>query len=63
MALRLPAPWVDSSDAERLDGANGLMLRPHIDHLFDRATRPFEDNGKLLVRDAQLAAVLNNRGY
>src|SRR5687768_1513924 len=28
-------PWRDATDAERLDGANGLLLSPHIDHLFD----------------------------
>jgi putative restriction endonuclease len=28
-------PWRDASDTERLDGANGLLLSPHIDHLFN----------------------------
>ncbi len=28
-------PWRDATDAERLDGSNGLLLSPHIDHLFD----------------------------
>ena len=28
-------PWRDATDGERLDGANGLLLSPHIDHLFD----------------------------
>ncbi len=29
-------PWRDSDNAERLDGENGLLLTPSIDHLFDR---------------------------
>jgi putative restriction endonuclease len=31
-------PWRDSNNDERLDGENGLLLTPSIDHLFDRAT-------------------------
>ena len=31
-------PWRDSSDEEKLDGCNGLLLAPHIDHLFDMGT-------------------------
>jgi hypothetical protein len=42
-------PWRDSSNAERLDGNNGLLLAPHIDHLFDRGFISFEADGRLLV--------------
>ena len=42
-------PWRDSEDVERLDGENGLLLTPSIDHLFDRGFISFEDNGDLLV--------------
>lgn len=42
-------PWRDSEDAERLDGENGLLLTPSIDHLFDRGFISFEDNGDLLI--------------
>jgi hypothetical protein len=42
-------PWRDSSNDERLDGANGLLLTPSIDHLFDRGFISFRDNGELLV--------------
>ncbi len=42
-------PWRDSSDAERLDGENGLLLTPSIDHLFDRGFISFEKNGTLIV--------------
>ena len=30
---------------ERLDGYNGLLLAPHIDHLFDRGYISFSDDG------------------
>jgi|694.fasta_scaffold129695_3 putative restriction endonuclease len=42
-------PWRDSTDSEKLDGANGLLLAPHIDHLFDRGYISFEADGALLV--------------
>lgn len=42
-------PWRDSSNEERLDGENGLLLTPSIDHLFDRGFIGFEDNGDLLI--------------
>ena len=37
-------PWRDSSNEERLNGENGLLLTPTIDHLFDRGFIGFEDN-------------------
>jgi hypothetical protein len=42
-------PWRDSTNPERLDGENGLLLTPSIDHLFDRGFIGFEDNGTLIV--------------
>lgn len=42
-------PWRDSSNEERLDGENGLLLTPTIDHLFDRGFIAFEDNGQVIV--------------
>ena len=42
-------PWRDSTNEERLDGENGLLLTPSIDHLFDRGFIGFEDNGKLII--------------
>lgn len=42
-------PWRDSSNEERLDGENGLLLTPSIDHLFDRGFIGFENNGKLII--------------
>lgn len=42
-------PWRDASNEERLDGENGLLLTPSIDHLFDRGFIGFEDSGRLIV--------------
>ena len=42
-------PWRDSDDQERLDGENGLLLTPSIDHLFDRGFISFDDAGVLLI--------------
>jgi hypothetical protein len=42
-------PWRDSSNEERLDGENGLLLTPSIDHLFDRGFVSFRGDGRLLV--------------
>jgi putative restriction endonuclease len=42
-------PWRDSNNEERLDGENGLLLTPNIDHLFDRGFIGFGGDGKLLV--------------
>ena len=42
-------PWRDADDDERLDGENGLLLTPSIDHLFDRGFITFEDDGGLLI--------------
>ncbi len=42
-------PWRLSSDEEKLDGDNGLLLAPHIDHLFDKGFISFTDTGSLLI--------------
>lgn len=42
-------PWKGSTDAERLDGFNGLLLTPNLDRLFDRHLIGFSDDGSLLV--------------
>jgi putative restriction endonuclease len=42
-------PWRDSTNEERLDGENGLLLTPSIDHLFDRGFIGFEDSGTLII--------------
>lgn len=42
-------PWRVSTTFEKLDGNNGLLLSPHIDHLFDQGFISFSDDGALLV--------------
>ena len=43
-------PWRDcETNRERLDGENGLLLTPSIDHLFDRGFISFESNGRLIL--------------
>ena len=42
-------PWRDCSNEQRLDGENGLLLTPTVDHLFDRGFISFEDSGELIV--------------
>lgn len=47
-------PWAKCTRGEeRVDGANGLLLAPHADLLFDRGWITFEDNGSL-VRSSHL---------
>ena len=50
-------PWRDSSNTERLDGHNGLLLSPHVDHLFDWGLISFENSGRVVV-SVQLHAVV-----
>jgi putative restriction endonuclease len=45
-------PWRDATNVERLDGENGLLLTPSIDHLFDRGFIGFENDGRLIVSPA-----------
>lgn len=42
-------PWRDATNEERLDGENGLLLTPSIDHLFDRGFIGFEGTGNLVI--------------
>jgi len=42
-------PWREANDAERLDGSNGLLLSPHIDHLFDEGYITFSRSQELLI--------------
>jgi putative restriction endonuclease len=42
-------PWRHATDAERLDGSNGLLLSPHIDHLFDEGYITFSASQELVI--------------
>ena len=47
---------------ERLNGENGLLLTPTMDHLFDRGFISFEDSGVLIVSPVAHAPSLNRMG-
>lgn len=56
-------PWRGCDTAtERLDGANGLMLTPDVDRLFDRGLIGFGDDGAVLVSPALAEADLAAMG-
>lgn len=55
-------PWRVASDEERLEGTNGLLLTPTVDHLFDRGFISFEDNGGLLIAPAADRLSLSQMG-
>lgn len=55
-------PWRDSTNEERLDGENGLLLTPSIDHLFDRGFIGFENNGQLIISPAAHRPSLERMG-
>lgn len=38
-------PWRESSNLERLDPMNGLLLQPTLDHMFDYGLITFDKNG------------------
>lgn len=42
-------PWSVSTDEEKLSGSNGLLLSPHIDHLFDQGWISFGEREEILV--------------
>lgn len=49
-------PWAKSSNAERLDPYNGLLLSPTWDRLFDKGLASLNDSGKV-----QLSPYLSSR--
>jgi predicted restriction endonuclease len=55
-------PWRDADDGERLDGENGLLLSPHVSHLFERGYISFGDDGELLVSRQLNPAVFEKWG-
>jgi len=42
-------PWRCSTNQERLDSANGLLLTANLDALFDRFLISFDDDGRMLI--------------
>lgn len=55
-------PWRVSNDEEKLNGCNGLLLSPHVDHLFDKGLISFKDDGTLLLSSALDFEVLKKWG-
>ena len=55
-------PWRVCDDQEKLDGCNGLLFSPHIDHLFERGHITFSDTGELKVAKGLNLAVLERWG-
>ena len=57
-------PWRDSTDKERLDPMNGLLLVTHVDKLFDRHLLSFQDgrDGFSCVLHPRVRAEMNKLG-
>jgi len=53
-------PWSVSDDQEKIDGCNGLLLSPHIAHLFTRGYISFSDEGELLASRHLNPAILTS---
>ena len=52
-------PWREASNAERINGFNGIMLSPHVDALFDARLISFEDEGQMRVHPSLPLDVLD----
>jgi hypothetical protein len=55
-------PWRDSNNSERLSRWNGLLLSPHVDHLFDQGYISFSIGEQLLIVPEVRANVLDRWG-
>jgi hypothetical protein len=55
-------PWRDSTNEERLNGENGLLLTPSSDHLFNRGFIGFEDSGRLVISPVAHLSSLERMG-
>jgi len=42
-------PWIKSSDSEKLDPCNGLLLTPNLDSLFNDGYITFQDDGAIAI--------------
>ena len=52
-------PWTLSSDIERLDPNNGLLLSPHLDLLFDGGWVTFDHDGNCKCSSQETVDALN----
>lgn len=55
-------PWKESTDIERLDVDNGILLSPVYDALFDRHLISFENSGQILLSDSIEVGTYNKIG-
>jgi len=53
-------PWKMCSNAERLDGDNGLLLSPHVDRLFDRGWISFPNSGDVVCFNEEVKEVMKS---
>ena len=44
-------PWMDSTDEERMDPNNGLLLSANLDALFDKGLITFANDGRIVLSD------------
>lgn len=55
-------PWRDSSNQERLNAFNGLLLLPNIDTCFDLGLISFDSEGKILISNRLKKSTLAQLG-
>jgi len=55
-------PWSESTDVERLDVNNGILLSPNVDSLFDKHLISFEDSGRMLISNKISDFILSSLG-
>jgi putative restriction endonuclease len=55
-------PWAKSSDTEKLDGCNGLLLTLNVDRAFDGGWISFTDNGDILCSTKVEISLLKSLG-
>lgn len=55
-------PWRYSTDAERLDPNNGILLSPNVDALFDKNIISFDNEGKIILTNKVSIEVYNSLG-
>ena len=55
-------PWRDSTNEERLDRYNGLLLLPNLDSAFDKGYISFNNDGSILISDKLTKAQMNALG-
>ena len=55
-------PWRKSTNKERLDPFNGLLLVPNLDELFDKGYISFEEDGKIIISEALRSEDLKHLG-